>query len=138
MFNWFKKRKKKNEVLLWAVTDKEIFNESDIVYTVCPTEEDCYEYINKLLYSKYKDHYENWKNFHDNADWNTYVRDVLIEFMEEDFFIISFIADANCCALAYRIYEGCLPIGCSYEYPIEKIIRDSYEEEMKNKNSSEN
>lgn len=141
MFNWFKKRgrkPRKNEVILWAVTDNELYNESSIVYTVCPTEAGCYEYIDRVLYSKYKDHYENWKEYHNNADWHTYVQDVLLEYMEEEFFIIAFIADANCCALAYRVYEGCMPVGCSYEYPIEKIIRDHFEEDTKNKENSKN
>ena len=132
MFNWFKKRrKKKNEILLWAVTDYPVYDECGTVYTVTPTEDGCYEYINRYLYNKYGEHFENWRVFHNSEeeDWNYYVENVLLDMMEEDFYIVAFYANTYTCAMAYRVYECCQPLGCSYEFEVERIAYKCYLED---------
>ena len=135
-----KRRKKKNEVELWAVTDGMDYNTCGTVYTVTPTEEGCYEYINRFLLDKYGEHFNNWRMFHSEPeyDWNYYVQEVLLGIMDEDFYIVAFYADVSAIALAYRVYEGCMPLGCSYEFQIEQIAYKCYLDDKKKENEEEN
>ena len=98
------------------------------LFTVTCKRKQAEEYINKRIYIDSKEHFDAWcglkgfdcskggKDFY--RAWAKYFNDVIAE-NPPKYKIIGLTYDASGVALMCRIYDRCLPIGCSYDESIE-------------------
>ena len=92
--------KKKKLITLYFLTnnydkDDRGFPLNMYVYTVAENEMQCEEYLNKMLYIKYKSHYKLWCDCHNQdpkniESWEQYKGTVLLDEIEEDYLIVQY------------------------------------------------
>lgn len=101
-------------------------------YTVSVNEKDCYEYIDRKEKLDNASHYNSWCYIHKyNKDapktWNIY-KSVVLE-NEKKYCVIKIAYSLNNLSVALRMLNNCVPIGCSYESPVEVEFFNAIEEE---------
>lgn len=115
----------------------------DIMLCITSTANEAQEYINKLLYFKYKQHFESWCFFKGIKEedfskyWVTYFNSVLKEEDKKSFWIqIMWYTKSELTAIL-RMFCGCKPLQCSFELPEEyayveskKYMKDLMTEEI--------
>lgn len=116
---------KKIKLFLVTLMEDENYEE---LFTITCKRKQAEEYINKRIYIESKEHFDAWcglkgfdcseggKEF-DRA-WMKYFNDVVAT-NPPKYKIIELTYDASGVALMFRIYNQCLPIGCSYDEAIE-------------------
>jgi hypothetical protein len=153
MFN-----KKPKTIEMFVVTNNTPLEGNDIdlsslkFFTITDKKEHCEEYINRRLFLEHKEHFVRWcelreLNYQETSSWELYIKSTgNIPF---DKYIISKIKyKLEDVATIFRMFNGCVPIGTTYEDKIEVIqfmqnlpqesidrIEQSLKESFKEKNS---
>jgi hypothetical protein len=128
MFNF---KKKPKSIELFVVTPNfpnptEDFDLSKIIfYTITETQKQSEEYINRRLYLENKEHFTRWcelreLDYKDNNSWELYAKSTgNIPFNK---FVISKVTyKLSDVASLFRMFNGCIPIGTTYEDSTEVI-----------------
>ena len=113
-------------------------------YTLTYTKEDCEEYIDCKLYDDNEEHYQQWCNLrnlnsYEENSWNEYYNTVLYD--KNPYAIIKMQIMFSDLLAMVRLFEGCHPIGCSFDKKLElmyynediiNLINDNYNNEEEN------
>lgn len=118
--------KRKKKVILYFVSPKD--DEENIV-TVLDDKEQIQEYIRQRIILDNEPHYKAWAELHEldplkEENKTEYVNQFLERTSDEDLEQYSFIVrgfefSLPDLASILRMFSGCVPIGCSYEQPVE-------------------
>ena len=123
-------KKKTPNTKFWCISDKE---DNQHFYTFTNTYPQALEYLFKLyVYQKRYEHFIQWCEFHnkDKSDDKSVIEYVSsLEVNLSDYYTIGQIeyTPENLASL-FRIYNGCVPLNCSFETNLEREI---YLEAMK-------
>ena len=121
-------KKKPQNIKFFAITDK---NNSNIFYTFTNTYAESLEYLAKLFVYKNKmEHFVQWCEFHekDKSLLETVSEYILaLEVNPLDYYnIITIEYTPDNLASLFRIYNGCVPLNCTFEKDFEhKVYLDS-------------
>jgi hypothetical protein len=128
MFNF---KKKSKSIELFVVTPNfpnptKDFDLSKIIfYTITETQKQSEEYVNRRLYLENKEHFTRWcelreLDYKDNNNWELYAKST--ENIPFHKFSISKVTyKLNDVATIFRMFNGCIPIGTTYEDSTEVI-----------------
>jgi len=93
----------------------------NVIITVTDTKKEAEEYINKLLYIKNKEHFDNWcfyKNIKDEQKENAWIQYFNTVVPKEDLAMYCitemYYTKAELAAIV-RMFCGCKAIGCSFD-----------------------
>ena len=121
--------KKKNKIKLFVVAPNNELEEfshiKEIIFlTITATKEESEEYINKRVYLQKKSHYEQWCSLRDlqvtMESWDKYIK--LFPDELNKYVILELEYDYKNVATVFRMFNGCVPIGTSYEDPAEAML----------------
>lgn len=104
--------------------------------TLTTTPDECWEYIDMLEYEDHRDHYIAWceqrnLNPKDDNSWEAYQEIVLGDNCDYAIFEMQITWEDVIAFL--RMFQGCVPLGCSFDRVIEKVYFASQVKEMFNK-----
>lgn len=139
----------KKKVVLYLLTndykvDSKGVPKNMIIFTLSNNIKDCQEYLDSMLKLKHKAHFISWceyksLNFENKSSWDLYKKISFIKEEYEKYHITKNFYDAEKIATIFRMFNGCPPIGCSfekdveYEYFIKNLdakTRKAFEKEM--------
>lgn len=134
--------KKDFYLYIYAVADCEInINHEAIItpgtrfYTISYNVEDCNEYIENKLYDDNESHYIQWcalRNISPQSpeSWDTYFDVVLYDNIP--YKVVKMPVSFTDLLALVRLFEHCIPIGCSFDREVEKLY---YKEHSYNPNN---
>lgn len=94
-------------------------------YTISDNELDCWEYLDKMLYYKNREHFNSWKEYHLNEfenesdAWECYRNNTLEEEIVEKYMIHELFIPKQNLASIMRMFTECIPLDCSFIKPVE-------------------
>ena len=110
----------------------------DNLCTIVSSKKEITEYVKNKIIEDHKEHYNSWIKLHDKKD-NSATRAEYIDLLFQDdpdsipmFTVRKETYDAKGLASVFRIYNRCMPIGCSYESNEEVYCYNKINEELKN------
>ena len=126
-----KTKKVKNKLIkLFAVVDADDINSEGVCdfrttkkfYTITDNYDECDEYIYTREIADHMEHYVMWcqqrnLNPSDDANWDSYAEIVLGD--NSDYGIITFQIAWEDLIAFIRMFQGCYPIGCSFDRKVE-------------------
>jgi hypothetical protein len=126
MFN-----KKPKTIEMFVVTNNIPFDGNDVdlsslkFFTITNKKEHCEEYVNRRLFLEHKEHFMSWcglreLDYKDTKSWELYAKSTgSIPFGK---YVISKIKyKLDDVATIFRMFNGCVPIGTTYEDKMEVI-----------------
>lgn len=136
-WRFWKKWKKQQMIHLFAVVknDKEggelnfafksALQDSRIL-SITPTRKEALEYIDKRIMVNNTDHFVSWCSVHgldrlNSSSWKKYRQTVLHESVFREFTLIELIYGKDDIARIFRLMYGYIPVGASYEEPVEYL-----------------
>lgn len=103
--------------------------------TLTTTPEECLEFIDTLEYEDHREHYIAWceqrnLNFKEDESWRMYQEIVLGDTCDYAIFELKITWEDVIAFL--RMFQGCVPLGCSFDRTIEKVYFASQIKKMFN------
>lgn len=121
----FKKKKSNINIVLYMVTNSPILltNSPLTIFTITQTKTQAQEYLNKKIVLDNKEHFDFWcglhnKDPHSKETWFDYALNVV---NYKDYYILETAYTIKDIAQIFRTMKGCVPIGCSFDEPIELV-----------------
>jgi hypothetical protein len=124
-------KKKPKIIELFVVTNNIPFDGNDVdlsslkFFTITDKKEHCEEYVNRRLFLEHKEHFVSWcglreLDYKDTSSWELYIKSTNnIPFGK---YVISKIKyKLDDVATIFRMFNGCVPIGTTYEDRMEVI-----------------
>lgn len=107
--------------IAYGLTSNDINNR---FLTVAKNKNQVYEYLTKLLQLEHKEHFDMWCDLRelDNenyGNWLQYYETVISEAEKSKFKIVKLKYSLDAMLSVLRMFSRCLPLGCSFETPIE-------------------
>lgn len=111
----------KSQIKLYAVIKREA---PDKFLTVTTKKDEAVEYALKLLKLEHLSHFQSWcilRNYSSNCpeSWDIYFNDCISEAEKHDYIISKISYKLKDLAGIIRMFGGCVPLGCSYDLPVE-------------------
>lgn len=93
-------------------------------YTIATKYSNCFDYLVKLTCLENKDHYNQWCEIHNlnNNDELSSLEYVKAVGLSKNYSILKVFYSLEDIAIWLRLVNSCIPIGCSYESPIERKV----------------
>lgn len=140
----------KKKILLYAVLNASITSDNfseDNILSYAPTLKDANEYVSRRVFYDCKEHYIIWCQFRnlddrDENSWRQYYA-TLSDEEKGKYYIAKLKYSIDDIALLFRLFNECIPVGASYEKPIEiqnynfKLAHEKIDEDKEDENDDD-
>lgn len=105
-----------------AITESKLLTVPHKFLTLTQTPEEALEYVDALEYNDHFDHYKNWcinkkLNYELDESWLFYKNTVLGKY--SDYAIFELKLEWEDIIAFIRMFQGCIPLGCSFDREVE-------------------